>query len=51
LANINQKWFFSLEQKEQDFIESTFMIVVQMCPELTWENFIERLRMVDRVKV
>jgi hypothetical protein len=27
------------------------MIVVQMCPELTWENFIERLRMVDRVKV
>ena len=51
LVNANQKWFFSLEQKEQDFIESTFMIVVQMCPELTWENFIERLRMVDRVKV
>ena len=51
LVNANQKWFFSLEQKEQDFIESTFMIVVQMCPELTWEIFIERLRMVDRVKV
>ena len=51
LVNANQKWFFSLEQKEQDFIESTFMIVVQMCPELTWENFIEHLRMVDRVKV
>ena len=51
LANANQKWFFSLEQKEQDFIESIFIIVVQMCPELTWENFIERLRMVDRVKV
>ena len=51
LANANQKWFFSLEQKEQDFIESMFIIVVQMCPELTWENFIDRLRKADRVKV
>ena len=51
LANANQKWFFSLEQKEQDFIESMFIIVVQMCPELTWEDFIDRLRKADRVKV
>ena len=51
LVNANQKWFFSLEQKEQDFIESMFIIVVQMCPELTWENFIDRLRKADRVKV
>ena len=50
LANANQKWFFSLEQKEQDFIESMFIIVVQMCPELTWEDFIDRLRKADRVK-
>lgn len=50
LANANQKWFFSLEQKEQDFIESIFIIVVQMCPELTWEIFIERLRKVDMVR-
>ena len=50
LANANQKWFFSLEQKEQDFIESMFIIVVQMCPELTWEIFVERLRKVDRVR-
>jgi hypothetical protein len=28
-----------------------FIIVVQMCPELTWENFIDRLRKADRVKV
>jgi hypothetical protein len=40
-----------LEQKEQDFIESMFIAVVQMCPELTWENFIDRLRKTDRVKV
>jgi hypothetical protein len=39
-----------LEQKEQDFVESMFMIVVQMCPELTWEDFIDRLRKADRVK-
>ena len=51
LANANQKWFFSLEQKEQNFIESMFIIVVQMCPELTWEDFIDRLRKADRVKV
>lgn len=51
LANVNQRWFFSLEQKEQDFVESIFMIVVQMCPELTWEIFIDRLRKADRVKV
>lgn len=50
LANANQKWFFSLEQKEQDFIESMFIIVVQMCPELTWEDFVDRLRKADRVK-
>ena len=50
LANANQKWFFSLEQKEQDFIESIFIIVVQMCPELIWEIFVERLRKVDRVR-
>ena len=50
LGNANQKWFFSLEQKEQDFIESIFIIVVQMCPELTWEIFVERLRKVDRVR-
>ena len=50
LANANQKWFFSLEQKEQNFIESMFIIVVQMCPELTWEDFIDRLRKADRVK-
>jgi hypothetical protein len=28
-----------------------FIAVVQMCPELTWENFIDRLRKTDRVKV
>ena len=50
LANANQKWFFSSEQKEQDFIESIFIIVVQMCPELTWEIFVECLRKVDRVR-
>ena len=45
------KMVFSLEQKEQDFIESMFIAVVQMCPELTWEIFIDRLRKTDRVKV
>ena len=51
VSKCKSKWFFSLEQKEQDFIESMFIIVVQMCPELTWENFIDRSRKADRVKV
>ena len=50
LVNANQRWFFSLEEKEQDFIETMFIIVVQMCPELTWEVFIDRMRKADRVK-
>ena len=51
MKNVNQKWFFSLEEREQKLLEMSYVVVLQICPELTWENFIERLRMVDRVKV
>ena len=44
-----QKWFFSLEEKEQAFLETTYMIVVQICPELTWGNFLDRLKKADKI--
>lgn len=42
--NLTQKWFFSLEPKEQTLLEETYLIFVQKCPELTWEEFINHLR-------
>ena len=49
IKNATQKWFFSLEEKEQAFLETTYMIVVQICPELTRENFLDRLRKSDKI--
>ena len=44
LKNADQKRFFWLEEKEQEFLETTYMIVLQMCPGLEWEEFLNRLR-------
>ena len=43
IKNSTQKRFFSLEEKEQSFLETTYMIVIQICPELSWEDFLIRL--------
>ena len=48
IKNATQRWFFSLEEKEQNFLETTYMIVVQICPELTWEDFLTRLSKTDK---
>lgn len=48
IKNSTQKRFFSLEEKEQSFLETTYMIVVQMCPELSWEDFLKRLSKTDK---
>ena len=48
VKNATQRWFFSLEEKEQNFLETTYMIVVQICPELTWEDFLNRLSKTDK---
>lgn len=45
--NLTQKWFFSLEPKEQTLLEETYLIFVQKCPDLTWEEFINHLRKTD----
>ena len=45
--NINQKWFFSLEEREQKLLETSYVVVLQICPELTWEDYLNRLRIVD----
>ena len=45
--NLNQKWFFSLEEREQKLLETSFAVVVQICRELTWEDYLNRLRIAD----
>lgn len=49
IKNATQKWFFSLEEKEQVFLETTYIIVIQICPKLTWEDFLDRLRKADKI--
>lgn len=47
MKNVNQKWFFSLEEREQKLLEMSYVVVLQICPELTWENYLNRLRIAD----
>ena len=42
-----QKRFFSLEENEQKFLETTYISVVQICPELTWKDYLNHLRKSD----
>ena len=47
VKNANQKWFFSLEEREQKLLEMSYVVVLQLCPELTWEDYLNRLRIAD----
>lgn len=47
LKYATQKYFFSLEQYEQEFLEKTYVIVAQMYPDLHWDDFICRLKKID----
>ena len=47
MKNVNQKWFFSLEEREQKLLEMSYVVVLQICPELTWEDYLNRLRIAD----
>lgn len=48
VKNSVQKWFFSLEENEQKLLENTYVVVMQMCPDLTWEDYLKRLRIIDK---
>lgn len=47
IKNKTQKRFFSLEEREQKLLETSYIVVLQMCPEVTWEDYLNRLRMID----
>ncbi len=47
VKNVNQKRFFSLEEREQKLLEMSYTVVLQLCPELTWEDYLNRLRIAD----
>lgn len=46
--NLTQKRFFSLESKEQSLLKKTYIIFAQVCPELNWEDYLDRLRKSDK---
>lgn len=45
--NLTQKRFFSLEEKEQKLVETSYIVIMQLCPDLTWEDYLHRLRISD----
>ena len=47
VKNINQKRFFSLEEREQKLLEMSYAVILQLCPELRWEDYVNRLRITD----
>ena len=44
-----QKRFFSLENREQKLLEKTYIVFVQVCPELTREDYLIRLSKSDKL--
>lgn len=47
VKNVDQKWFFSQDERSQRLLEDTYVIVLQLCPSLTREDYINRLRIAD----
>jgi len=47
VKNANQKWFFSLEERDQKLLEMSYIVILQLCPELTREDYLNRLRIAD----
>lgn len=45
--NAIQKRFFSLEEREQKLIETSYVVILQLCPELTREDYLKRLSIAD----
>ena len=45
--NLTQKWFFSLEEREQKLVETSYMAIMQLCPDLTREDYLNRVRLSD----
>ena len=45
--NLTQKRFFSLEEREQKLVETSYMAIMQLCPDLTREDYLNRIRVAD----
>ena len=45
--NTIQKRFFSLEEREQKLLETSYVVILQLCPELTREDYLKRLSIAD----
>ena len=49
VENTVQKRFFSLEDREQKLLEKTYIVFAQVCPELTREDYLNRLSKSDKL--
>ena len=49
MENAVQKRFFSLEDREQKLLEKTYIVFAQVCPELTREDYLNRLSKSDKL--
>lgn len=47
VKNVNQKRFFSLEEREQKLLEMSYAVILQVYPKLTREDYLNRLRIAD----
>ena len=46
--NAVQKRFFSLPENEQRLLEKTYIIFAQVCPNLAWKDYLNRLSKSDK---
>jgi hypothetical protein len=44
------KAIFSLDEREQDLVETSYMVFVQLVPQLTWEDSLDNFRKTDDCK-
>ena len=48
IKNVNQKWFFWLEEREQNLLKMTYLVQIKNNPELWREEYINNLRLADK---
>ena len=46
--NVNQKWFFWLEEREQNLLKMAYLVQIKNNPELWREEYINSLRLADK---
>ena len=48
IKNVNQKWFFWLEEREQNLLKMAYLVQIKNNPGLWREEYINSLRLADK---